>query len=282
MLFRRGGHNRSYMADIRHARQAAARGEDEDVVRRCRAAVAAVDAAGERPPDEALDALDEYVDLCSEVGRYDAALEALQRLARFAPDNTEIELDLAICYFELTEFERAAAAFEQLRADCDPHPEIEFYLGALAERREEWATADRHFQTAHRLDPANYPPLLTISDRRVDQLVRETLDSLPRDTYDVIRKVPVICDPVPPVELLRLTTPPFSPLILGMHHGADMRRGSVFHTAPVIDGIRLFPRNIAKVARTQTQFEHELTITLLHEIGHRLGLDEDEVWERGL
>jgi predicted Zn-dependent protease with MMP-like domain len=283
MLFRRGGHNRSLTVDIRKARQAAERGEDEAVIRRCRAALEQFDRLRDDQIDDAtVEALDEFVDLCSEICRYDLALEVCSRLQELDPDDVDLDLDVAICQFELTEFEAAEERLRTLAEDCDPHPEIEWYLGALAERRSAWPEALQRFLRAHELDPHEFPRPLEIPDARTETVVEQVIAELPRDVYDAIWEVPILLDPLPAIELLRLTKPPFSPLILGLHHGMDLRHDSVFHTRPTIDGIRVFPRNVAKYSRSLEQYDHEIGVTLLHEIGHRLGWNEEELWQRGL
>lgn len=274
---------RSLAADVRRARQAAENGEADVVARRCRAALETFDATPiEAVTQSTVDALDEFIDLCSAIGRYDLALEVCKRLICLDPDNEELELDLAICHFELAQFEEAEDRLKVLEAECDPHPEIEWYLGALAERSGDFERADQRFLRAHRLARQDFPPPLKVDAKHIDRLLDETIDGIPHDTYEVIRDVPIILDPIPATEILHLAKPPFSPLILGLHHGMDLRHGSVFHTVPTIDGIRVFHRNVAKYAWDLPQFDREFTTTLLHEIGHRLGLDEEDLWERGL
>jgi predicted Zn-dependent protease with MMP-like domain len=46
--------------------------------------------------------------------------------------------------------------------------------------------------------------------------------------------------------------------------------------------ITLFRFNLARLANDPEELRSQLRITLLHEIGHALGLDEDDLAERGL
>ena len=46
--------------------------------------------------------------------------------------------------------------------------------------------------------------------------------------------------------------------------------------------IYLFKRNLERMARDEAHLAEEIRITLFHEIGHLLGLDEDEVASMGL
>jgi predicted Zn-dependent protease with MMP-like domain len=46
--------------------------------------------------------------------------------------------------------------------------------------------------------------------------------------------------------------------------------------------ITLFRNNLERMAADREQIIEELRITLFHEIGHFLGLDEEDLAERGL
>lgn len=271
-------------AEKRRADQAIAQGAVGRVVPACQAALKAVDAAGREQPDkeDIADVLEHLFSVAAIVGRYDVGLELCWRRAQFQPDDMLVPIDEAICLFELTEFDQAADILDQLRETCEPHPEIEWYSGALLERRGDFAGADRLFARAHRLSPDEFPPPIPFTQAMVDAVLGDLLEALPSDVEQALTDVPVILDPLPPLELLRMETPPLSPLILGLHHGANLRDESNLTADLDVSGIRVFPRNVAKICRNRQEFENELHITLLHEIGHRLGLDEDDLMERGI
>ena len=46
--------------------------------------------------------------------------------------------------------------------------------------------------------------------------------------------------------------------------------------------ITLFQHNLERFATTRDELIEEIRVTVLHEVGHLLGLDEDELYERGL
>jgi predicted Zn-dependent protease with MMP-like domain len=46
--------------------------------------------------------------------------------------------------------------------------------------------------------------------------------------------------------------------------------------------IVLYQRNLERAARTRAELVEEVRITLVHEVGHFLGLSEDELYQRGL
>ncbi len=44
----------------------------------------------------------------------------------------------------------------------------------------------------------------------------------------------------------------------------------------------LYQRNLERFARTREELIEQIGITVMHEVGHLIGLDEDDLWERGL
>jgi predicted Zn-dependent protease with MMP-like domain len=44
----------------------------------------------------------------------------------------------------------------------------------------------------------------------------------------------------------------------------------------------LFQKNLERAAASREELEEEIRITVLHEIGHHLGWDEEELEARGL
>ena len=82
---------------------------------------------------------------------------------------------------------------------------------------------------------------------------------------------------------LAAVTPPFPPTILGLY------RGPVGHAAelPAAPGdepvsIVLYRKNLARAVKSRTELSEQIRDTLLHEIGHLEGLDEDDLRRRGM
>ena len=70
---------------------------------------------------------------------------------------------------------------------------------------------------------------------------------------------------------------PGSPVVL---HGASPTLGTLQRTDT--DRILLFKRNLEKIASTRAELVEQIQITVKHEIGHFLGMDEEEVERLGL
>jgi predicted Zn-dependent protease with MMP-like domain len=114
---------------------------------------------------------------------------------------------------------------------------------------------------------------------RAQQIVVRIQNKLPAEIRALALKLPVSYHDLPDVEILG---DEFESDILGLfvgpHHGLEAGVGN--STPPQIF---LFLENIfAESGDDLAIFDEEVRITYLHELGHYLGWDEDEVEERGL
>jgi predicted Zn-dependent protease with MMP-like domain len=66
--------------------------------------------------------------------------------------------------------------------------------------------------------------------------------------------------------------------LLGIFHGIPFNSVSPFYSGPVMPSeIVLFQKNIEAIAETEEDLVDEIRITLLHEIGHYFGMDDDDL-----
>ncbi len=68
-------------------------------------------------------------------------------------------------------------------------------------------------------------------------------------------------------------------LLLGLFHGVPLTEKSVFQATPP-DRILLYQKNIEAVCATDEEVCRQVRDTLLHEVGHYFGLNEDELADR--
>ena len=107
--------------------------------------------------------------------------------------------------------------------------------------------------------------------------VAATLKALPIPLQEKARSVPVTFEPVPNAEFL---ADGIAADTLGLFTGPDFAEEA---SVPLPPQIILFLENIWEQAEQDEEwFLDEVHTTYLHELGHYLGLDEDELIERGL
>jgi len=109
--------------------------------------------------------------------------------------------------------------------------------------------------------------------------VVRTLEGLPAPLREQARALPVTFEPHPSAELERDGVEPDT---LGLFVGDPWAEaGST--VAPLPSQIILFVENLRDYTGHDARiFQEEVRTTYLHELGHYLGLDEDELATRGL
>jgi predicted Zn-dependent protease with MMP-like domain len=119
----------------------------------------------------------------------------------------------------------------------------------------------------------NWKKLTSIADDEVEA----TLARLPGPLRQQARKLPVTFEHLPNSGL---QADGIAPDTLGLFTGPDFVAEDA---TPMPPQIILFLENLWDFAEgDEAIFREEVATTLLHELGHYLGLDEDELTDRGL
>lgn len=116
-----------------------------------------------------------------------------------------------------------------------------------------------------------------------DQILESIIAQLPEHLHKLLEEVPLIVEDRPARELLKdMDIDPRTTDLCGLHSGTPLTARSVEHTAKLPDQMMLFREPIMRVAgRRRLELEQQIRITLLHEIGHHFGLDEDDLTALG-
>lgn len=121
-----------------------------------------------------------------------------------------------------------------------------------------------------------------LTDEEITSIVEEVLETLPEDLQEAIANVGISIEDLPTREMLEHHGHSHPPTILGLYVGVPLPQQSVFGPAPIPAQIFLFRRNIERYGRYREDLLRDLRDTLLHEIGHHLGLGEEDLRKRGL
>ncbi len=106
--------------------------------------------------------------------------------------------------------------------------------------------------------------------RRFDNLVQEALDALPPWVRERLRDVTVAVEDEPP--------PGEDPDLLGLYVGDSLLEETPYAAPPMV---LIFQGPHERICRTRAELRREVAETVLHEIAHRLGMEEREVEELG-
>jgi predicted Zn-dependent protease with MMP-like domain len=179
--------------------------------------------------------------------------------------------------------EAEQAAKEALACE---HPVVDAHVvtGLLLDRRGDFTAADAAFATAAELDPEKYHVPERLSREEFDKELRKAVKRLPKQFRKHLERVPVIVQDVPAEHLLRTGEDGVhDPDLLGLFDGvpigeSDGLGGEVARP----NYIFLFQRNLERFAQDRDDLVEQIAVTIYHELGHYLGMDEDDLDAIGL
>jgi predicted Zn-dependent protease with MMP-like domain len=110
-----------------------------------------------------------------------------------------------------------------------------------------------------------------------EHVVSEALESLPKRFADMVENVVISVEDEPSDEDLDSIEDDDDSELLGIYRGVALTERS-YDEAPLLpDEIAVFRGPINRVARTRDEAVHEVRETVIHELGHYFGLDDDEM-----
>lgn len=209
-------------------------------------------------------------------GDLDEALEAYDRATELDPEWALAFAARARCLLELGRMAEAETDVE--RALClDKRCAEAYFVKAIGlEFQGRYKHAEDAYKMAARLDPENYFVPIRVSRETFEALVRKAVESLPKPFRERLEGVPLCIEDLPNVN--EDTGCHTSPLIMGVFDGCSLterRESDPWSQLP--PRIVLFQRNIERVCATQEDLVTEVELTLLHEIGHYFGLEEEDL-----
>ena len=219
----------------------------------------------------------------NQLGRSDEALAALARAEAVLPDSVDVLLERGFALYELCRFDEASEVLRRAEALDRDEPWTQHHLGLVAERQGDADEARRRFGRARKLAPDEFPKPIALSSAAFDAAVEDALASLPEPVRRYLSNVAITVEDLPSDDDLRGSHPPLSPAILGLFRGAPYgQKASMDPWSHFPSSIVLYQRNLERFARDRRDLIEQIGVTLLHEVGHFLGLDEDELYARGL
>ena len=143
-------------------------------------------------------------------------------------------------------------------------------------------TADlKHFRIATRLDPETWFVPIRTPEATFTGLVEQALDGLSPQIKEALDNVSVVVEPWPSADELRGER--LSPLIVGLFSGPSRdSRNTEDPWSHMPAQIAIYQRNLEYTCPSHNEMVEQLKITLWHEIGHWLGLSEEDLHDRGL
>lgn len=122
-----------------------------------------------------------------------------------------------------------------------------------------------------------------VSKARFGELVEQAIAELPERFREFLEEVPVQVEWRPSGRMLRSVGLDDDELLFGLYQGASLMDRSEVEGrgTPMPNHILIFQEDHELVARSERQLIEEVRRTVLHEIGHHFGMDEDDLKELG-
>ncbi len=122
---------------------------------------------------------------------------------------------------------------------------------------------------------------MRLSEEVFAELVRLAMERIPASFEPYLADISVDVEPMPDRATcvsLGIRDPRD---LLGLYRGTPLTERSVEHISRMPDRITIYHHNIERMCRSRAQVIDQVRKTVLHEIGHHFGLDEDDLDELG-
>lgn len=115
--------------------------------------------------------------------------------------------------------------------------------------------------------------MVEVSPQRFEQLVAAAVDAIPDELARYIDNVAVVIEDEAPAG---------DPHLLGLYEGIPLTARGSWYVAALPDRIRIFRLPILRMCHTQADVVREVHITVVHEIAHHFGIDDDTLHALGV
>ena len=219
-------------------------------------------------------------------GRAKLALETLENLELQDLDTEQRRLHAlrtAEAWYVLGRSEKSIPILESIAPqNQQERAELIWWSGLCYDHLGEDEKADALFREGSALDPDRLPPPTAINTEEALLILEKLIAKFPKPLREAIDEIPIIVEDLPSRESIRTSEGTLHPDTLGLYTGVSLSDRSHFSPYEFPSSIHIFRRNLERFSRDRGELEEELRITLLHEIGHHLGLDEEDVDALGL
>ena len=112
--------------------------------------------------------------------------------------------------------------------------------------------------------------MIDIEPGRFEEMVAMALDSLPAELGRLMSNVAVTVE-----------HEPGPPGLLGLYEGIPLTSRTSQYAGVLPDRITIYRQAICAICRTEGEVADEVRRTVIHEVGHHFGIDDDRLAELG-
>jgi predicted Zn-dependent protease with MMP-like domain len=111
--------------------------------------------------------------------------------------------------------------------------------------------------------------MIDVAPARFEEMVADALDGLPPELARMMRNVVVVVEDGD------------DPDLLGLYEGIPLTERLSDYSAVLPDRITVFRRAICAACDTEAEVVDEVRTTVVHEVAHHFGIDDDRLHELG-
>jgi predicted Zn-dependent protease with MMP-like domain len=120
-----------------------------------------------------------------------------------------------------------------------------------------------------------------VSKKEFDRLVKRAIRRIPKEFRQHLENILISVRSRPSREMLEdMGMAPNEPL-LGIYSGVPLTEKSLTSPPELSDTIFLFQEPLEEMCETMDELEKEIEITVVHEIAHAVGINEERLAELG-
>ncbi len=109
---------------------------------------------------------------------------------------------------------------------------------------------------------------MDVTDEEFEQYVADALDSLPVDLLKLVDNVAILVEAEAPAD---------DPDLLGLYDGIALTHRDSHYTFVAPDRILIFRGPLLRMCRDVEELVEEVRITVVHEIAHHFGIDDEQL-----
>jgi predicted Zn-dependent protease with MMP-like domain len=114
--------------------------------------------------------------------------------------------------------------------------------------------------------------VIVMSRERFEELVSDALDRVPPDLAALIDNCVVLVEDEPPAD---------DPHLLGVYDGTPLTERGPGYTFLLPDRITIFRNPTLQMCESEEEVVDEVNITVVHEIAHHFGIDDETLHSLG-
>lgn len=114
-----------------------------------------------------------------------------------------------------------------------------------------------------------------------DEVVEAALSEIPEEFRPFLENVQIEVQRKPTAEMARSVGLRDGRMLFGLYVGRPLTKRSVQESGVMPDRVLIFQDNLERACRTPEQLKIEIRKTVLHEVGHHFGLNEDDLRRLG-